>query len=109
MERYPPDPAPVLERAMFGVPIVIPFLIPGMGIVIEPNIWSFITSPPSLKRPAGSGGGETCPWTHFSHGDILVLVGGVILPATAVSASTTIAASVLGTITTRPGRSGLHW
>ena len=27
-----------------------------MGIVREPSIWSFITSPPSLKIPTGSGG-----------------------------------------------------
>ena len=29
-------------------------LIPVVGIVIEPNVWRFMTSPPSLKRPAGS-------------------------------------------------------
>ena len=31
-------------------------LIHVVGIVIEPSIQSFITSTPSLKRPAGSGG-----------------------------------------------------
>ena len=32
-------------------------LIPVVGIVREPSMWSCITSPPSLKRAAGSGGG----------------------------------------------------
>ena len=36
--------------------------------------------------------GEPCPWTHFIVAEILVLVGGAILPAAAVPASTRMSA-----------------
>ena len=32
-----------------------------LGIVREPDMWRLITSAPSLKRPAGSGGGKQSP------------------------------------------------
>ena len=35
---------------------------------------------------------ELCPWTHFSLAEILVLVGGAILPAPVLPASTRISA-----------------
>ena len=30
-----------------------------MGIVRDPSVWRFISSPPSLKRPVGSSGGPS--------------------------------------------------
>ena len=46
----PPDPVPVLEH-FFVYSHSYTLLI-----LREPSIWSFITSAPSLTRPAGSGG-----------------------------------------------------
>ena len=49
----PLDPRNVLELFYYSH---VTLLIPGVSIVSEPSMWNFMTSPPSPKRPAGSGG-----------------------------------------------------
>ena len=52
----PPDPGPVLERAILkSISMVIPFKYL-LWVSLESSTWKLITSPPSLKRQAGLGG-----------------------------------------------------